>query len=414
MSVPELDDLSVGARIRALRERRGMSRAVLAGLVGKDPEWLKRIETGTRGEPRLTMVAKIAEALQLTDITLLIGDVAGGTISLPTLAGGRAGHDAVPGVRAAIEGHALTFPTMQEPPDVAGLHQRVSDAWHVWHTSDRPRAVVGSVLPRLIVECRSAVRVLDGHDRRRAAAALASAYALAELLLAWVADGPLLWLAADRCMAAAEQADDPDVLALGAWIVGNVWRASDRLDDALGLATDAASLLEPRLDDSERSRALYGAARLHAAITAAKMGHDGEAQGHLDDALRMADRMPDGYAEPITVFGRPNAAITAVTVEVELMRGGQAIDIADRVDPDSLPSVDRRARMWLETARGFDQRRDHTAALHVLRKATSISTEAMQCHPLARTLAARLATSGGALVRSEARELARDLGVVTV
>jgi transcriptional regulator with XRE-family HTH domain len=34
----------MGERIRALREARGMSRAVLAQLCGRGPDWLKKIE----------------------------------------------------------------------------------------------------------------------------------------------------------------------------------------------------------------------------------------------------------------------------------------------------------------------------------------------------------------------------------
>jgi len=69
-----------------------------------------------------------------------------------------------------------------------------------------------------------ALRTLEGQERRDAAAALSGAYALSEQVLAWVADAPLLWLAADRWMAATEIADDPVTLASASWVLGNVWR----------------------------------------------------------------------------------------------------------------------------------------------------------------------------------------------
>ncbi len=40
--------LPVGRRIKLLRERRGLSRAVVAGLCGRSESWLKKIEQGTR------------------------------------------------------------------------------------------------------------------------------------------------------------------------------------------------------------------------------------------------------------------------------------------------------------------------------------------------------------------------------
>ncbi|MFC6931448.1 multiprotein-bridging factor 1 family protein [Actinomadura yumaensis] len=41
----------VGARIRYFRERRGMSREVLGGLVGRSGRWVKAVERGRSGSP---------------------------------------------------------------------------------------------------------------------------------------------------------------------------------------------------------------------------------------------------------------------------------------------------------------------------------------------------------------------------
>ena len=80
------------------------------------------------------------------------------------------------------------------------------------------------------------------------------------------------------------------------------------------------------------------------------------------------------------------------------------------VDPDAIPSRDRQARLWLETARAYAQRHDYTGALHTLQRATAASTESMRCHPLSRGLAAELVTSGGRLIQQDARSLASQLG----
>ncbi len=59
------DDLAgkrTGERIQILRERKGLSRPVLAGLVGMSASWLKGIERGTRLPPRLPLLVKLAEA----------------------------------------------------------------------------------------------------------------------------------------------------------------------------------------------------------------------------------------------------------------------------------------------------------------------------------------------------------------
>jgi len=71
-----LDDLAgkrTGERIQILRERRGLSRPVLAGLVGMSASWLKGIERGTRLPPRLPLLVKLAEALAVGDVAVLAG-----------------------------------------------------------------------------------------------------------------------------------------------------------------------------------------------------------------------------------------------------------------------------------------------------------------------------------------------------
>ncbi|HEX3785398.1 MAG TPA: helix-turn-helix transcriptional regulator [Pseudonocardiaceae bacterium] len=404
--VDELAGLPIGRRIQIIRERRGKTRAVVAGLVGRSDEWLKAVERGRMHPPRLDMLVRLGEALGVTDLAELTGEQA-----LNLGIGRRAGHEAVPAMREAIEEMPLAV-SGAPAPSPADLERRVADAWHLWHTSSTPRASVGAVLPGLIREGRRAVRVLDGLPRRQAHAALSAAYALAEQVLAWVSDSALLWLVADRCMASAEQADEPDTLAGAAWVVGNVWRSTGREEDAYTLANDAADLLSPRLaDGTDDSRALWGAVRLHASITAARLGREGDALRQLDQADEMTHRLPTGYTHPWTLFGRANTDLTGVNVRVDLRQTGSALDHAGNLDLDEIPSVDRRARLWLETARAYSQRNDHTGALHTLQRATEVCAESMRSHPMARGLAGELVTSGGRMVEREARALAGTLGV---
>jgi DNA-binding XRE family transcriptional regulator len=69
-----LDDLAgkrTGERVQILRERRGLSRPVLARLVGMSASWPKGIERGTRLPPRLPLLVKLAEALAVGDVAAL-------------------------------------------------------------------------------------------------------------------------------------------------------------------------------------------------------------------------------------------------------------------------------------------------------------------------------------------------------
>lgn len=409
MSTDERAGHTIGERIQALRERRGKSRPVVAGRVGRSPEWLKSIEKGRLLPPRWEMLCRLADALEVQDLSELTGSPPDRVPLSP-----RTSHEVVPALREAME--ETTLLVAAEPrPDAEELHNRVAAAWQTWHTSSSPRAAAGAVLPQIIREARRATRVCEGAGRRRAHAALSAAYALSEQILAWVSESALLWLCADRCMAAAEQSDDPEALAGASWVVGNVWRVTGRESEAVRLVSDAAGLLEPHLTAAgaggDRTRALWGACQLHAAITSARLGREGEALRSLDHAREMTGRLPSGYAHPWTLFGRANTAVTAVSVHVDLRKTSSALDAAEQVDPDTVPSTDRRARLWLETARAYHQRKDKTAALGVLQRATQVSEESMRCHPLARGIASDLVTSGRGLVQSEARGLAARLGL---
>lgn len=404
---PNSDNLAgrtIGERIQIVRTRTGKSRAVVAGLVGRSEEWLRDVEKGRQGAPGLEMLLKLGQALGVRDLTELTGEH-----ELLVGLSRRAGHPVVPAIRQAIESVELT--SSASAVDANELRIRVDRAWRLWHTSPRPRAEAGAMLPELIRDGRRALRTLEGQERRTAAAALVGAYVLSEQVLAWVSDAPLLWLAADRAMAAAEIADDPVTLAAAAWVVGNVWRATGREEDAYLLAQDAAELLEPRLDGNTEAQALWGSCHLHSAITAARLGREGDALRSVDSAMAMARAMPNAIAHPWTLFGLPNTEVTAVSVMVDLRKSGGALDAATVVDPDAIPSVDRRARLWLELSRAYGQRKDWLGTLGALRTATAVSEESMRCHPLSRNLAAELVTHGGKIVEREARSLASRLGV---
>ncbi|OZM75087.1 transcriptional regulator [Amycolatopsis antarctica] len=405
----ELAGRPIGERIQAIRERTGKSRPVVAGLVGRSAEWLKAVERGRRQPPRIDMLIRLGEALGVVDLSELTG-----AESLNISLQRRAGHEIVAPIREAIESADLTV-SPDPRPNAEHLAVQAERAWQTWHASAIPRAAAGALLPRLIREGRRATRLLDGNDRRKAFAALASAYALSEQVLAWVADSALLWLAADRCMECAQQADDPETLAAAAWVLGNVWRSTGREEDAWRLVSDASAVLEPHLDNgSDDTRALWGSNQLHASITLARLGREGDAMHALDQADAMTARLPKGYAHPWTLFGSPNATMTGISVSVDLRKSGHAIDYANAGDLDAIPSLDRRARLWLELARGYNQRGDTISTLHTMQRATSISAESMRAHPIARSLAGELVTSGGRLVETEARALARQVGLVGV
>ncbi|MEU4273284.1 helix-turn-helix transcriptional regulator [Streptomyces sp. NPDC026092] len=70
---PYADSVRFGQQMQILRERRGMSREVLAGLVGMPVDWVKQVENGRIQAPGIDTVLRAAEALRVRDLAELTG-----------------------------------------------------------------------------------------------------------------------------------------------------------------------------------------------------------------------------------------------------------------------------------------------------------------------------------------------------
>ncbi|MEV0409862.1 helix-turn-helix domain-containing protein [Streptomyces sp. NPDC050448] len=250
-------NLTTGERIRLLRESRGMSRPVLAGLCGRGPDWLKKIESGERELRSHALLMRLAGALQLDDLQLLTGSDA--EVATP-VGGGRLTHSSMPAIWEAVMARPLLWDLPQTPPDPAALQARVDEAWRLWHDSDRNRTQVGARLPALIRDAETAVRALEGSRRRAACVALSETYRLTGQATAYIAPAEMAWVVADRALAAAQASDNPSAIAAAAWSLGNILRSTASADEAIGFVQDAASLLRPHLDGAPADwRGIYGA-----------------------------------------------------------------------------------------------------------------------------------------------------------
>ncbi|MFC5805569.1 helix-turn-helix domain-containing protein [Streptomyces formicae] len=406
MDIP--DDLTTGERIRLLRESRGMSREVLAGMCGRGPDWLKKVESGERELRQNSLILRLAAALQLSDATVITG-AAGAAQTVPS---GRLHHPGMPAIWDAVMNRRLAPPRRDAPVDVAALQGRVDQTWQLWHTSGHNRTEVGRLLPALIRDAEAAGRGLDGPQRRAALVTLSDVYRLTGQATAYVAPAELAWVVADRALAAAQDADQPAAIAAAAWNMGNILRETAYPEEALRVVTEAADLLRPHLDAApEDWRGVYGALQLHAAVTAARDGRSGDAWRFWDAGDQIAKSLPVAYVHPSTVFGRANVDFHAVSVATDLRAARKALDLADEVDPDSMPSTERRARLWVEVARGHLQRGDTTAALHVMQLAHQIGAETVEFTPSARSAVADLWREAPRALRPEAARLAERIGL---
>jgi transcriptional regulator with XRE-family HTH domain len=394
-----------GERLKHLRNRRGMTREVLGGLVGKSAEWVKAVENGRLRQPKLTMLLQLAEALRVKDLAELTGDA-----SVPHRFFAGPGHPALPAVRDAIN----AIPWADGRPDsLEHLQARLDAAWRARHASPDHRTVLGAILPSLIRDCQVAVRACTGDDGRRARAIMAGTYNLAQFFLAYQPAADLLWRVAERAIAAAQESDDARAIGGSVWLLAQAHRDSGEFEAAEEVGRRALELLKPRAaDGGEDVKAMYGALLFEAAYTAARAGERGTAWGYWDQADAVARRLPAGFYDPMTSFSRVIMSAHAVTVAVESREGAESVRQARRAEKLAIPSQPRRGRHLIEVARAYHLAADYSAALGTLDAAYRAAPETIRYNGYARGIIAEFASGGPAALRGDARDLAERVGVL--
>lgn len=402
-------DLSPGERIRLQREKKGLTRPVLAALVGRGPDWLKKIERGERELRSYTLLVRLATALGVDDLAVLTG---GDSAPVPAESRPMLGY--VGEVRDAVRGPLFGASPDAAPASVDELRGQVAAAWTLWHRSRFQRTELGGLLPTLLRDAQALPRSLEGAERRKAYAVLADVYHLAQQALAYACEPELYWTITDRGRLAAQDADDPLSLAGATWAYANGLREGGYGDEAIRVVEDAASALYHRLEGgSDDLRGMYGALRLHAAITYARDGKEGDAWHSWDEADRVASRLPGGYAHAWTVFGRGNVDFHALSVSVDLRTPGAALQRAADIDLEVVPSVERRSRILIELARAQEQRKDHAGAVHYMNRAVEASPETVRYTPSARSLTAELTRKATGPLKADAVALASAVGILS-
>ncbi|MFD9072761.1 helix-turn-helix domain-containing protein [Streptomyces lasiicapitis] len=410
----EVPQLTFGQRVQRARTRTGRTRAYVADVMGHSEEWVKAVERGTIAMPRLPKLLRLAQVLGVEDIAELTGDDRIAAASFT-----KAEHRQLPVVKQALNKPQLaTAARPAEPVDV--LAARLRQAWKLWHATEQPaaqrdfgegnRTRIGRLLPALLADTRHAARTLEGADRRKALMAQAEAYHLAQLFLSFQPAPDLIMLTGDRAMTAAQDADSPRAIAAAAWYVNHVHRdAGEAAEARVELAEQAVALL-PDTDDPE-CIARRGLLYLAVALSYAKTGQAGDAWRYWDKADAAARRLGDDYAHPWLIFGRGIVGGYAITMHNDLVQPGKALEVADALNLREIPSATRRSYHLIETARAHGLLNEGAAVVSYLQRAHRESPETIQFNLYTRSALPGLVTSGPRMVREDAEDLARELGV---
>jgi transcriptional regulator with XRE-family HTH domain len=397
------DAKALGRRVAFHRSKRGLSQKELGAQINRSESWVSQVERGARHIDRMSVLETLADALAVpvADLTVESNVVAAATEkprAATSLSLALSSSDALQAVLSDVA-----------PVDVDRLGSQAAQAWEFAHGSryEDLSHLLGTLLPEL----EYAVRKTTGVDRRRVCVAKAKAYHAAAGVLSKMGETAAAWVAVDRAITAAEDADDPLLMAEGAFRLAIVFQNARRFDLAKQTAESAANALGRLIDAGEpEAVALRGALFLQLAVASARTNDGEQAYAYLGRAREAAAQLGVDRNDYNTEFGPTNVMLYEVNVAIELGDAGHALRIAAKADTARL-SPERRARLLIDVARAHAQRRQPHLMVSTLRQAEEIAPEQIHTHPVVRELVedALRSDQGDA---PDLQELAKDLALI--
>jgi transcriptional regulator with XRE-family HTH domain len=394
----DIDEWAIGERIANHRARRGLTQEELAGLVGISLSMMKKIESGDRLVTKFSQLVSFAQALRVKDLRELTG------VPLPLMPDGCRGHPSADVVRTAMIDRGRVA---GEAPDLDRLAQGIEWAWQAWQEPSAFRyAVVGQQLPALIRQCEAAVQLHGDAARRRALREASKLYQLVRTWTKRVGEHELSFLAADRAVSYALDADDPDLNAAAAWNLAMILSTQGKTGSSRAVLYRAIDELRPYLDeDAGPARlAVFGGLHLLGATEAAREDMGDEAHRLLDVAERLAARVGETNHFRM-VFGPTNVALHRMTTALELGQTTRALETAERVAIDRSPAVERRLTYHLDAARSYAKKRNDVAAVFMIERIHRESPEELRYNVLVRETLRQLMSRAKPAVLPDLRPL---------
>lgn len=392
----------IGMRIRRFREMAGMTQAELAEAVHLARETISRIENGSHPVSKRSVLYAFAKALRVN-----ITDLTGQPIE-PRHQDELLIHSTARAVREALCG-----------PDGWAMPRDVNQLQHLADRAAKARmagdwAKLADCLPPLIAESEHYMETRP----TTSIVNMASTTLVEGLMTASLALKPMGFV--DLALLLAKRAE---YVAL-AYAEGSSYEAAAKF--ALAQATMAAGSRERSLRIAERAIDSMrfgrttthdpdftwpGMLHLHVAMCSASLGEPGRAEEHLRQAAELAERstLEDAWHMEFTPA---NVALWRVGVALENGTPELAPELGMRIVPSSLRTSQRKARLYLDVARGLFAMEDWGgAAINLLRAEQVASTEVV-LRPQAREMVAHMLRQGA----EDARllELGSRMGVLAV
>lgn len=366
----DYDDASVGTRLRQIRQARGKSLRVVAGLAGISYSHLSRLESGERSLDRRSVIAALADVLQVSPMDIL------GT-PIPTNGDGTT-DTSIDGIRHAVQAVTMGVPDGQlQPVDqlLARMRTALSAAQHCRY------AELGLALPGLIRDLHTTLDAGRGDTELLRMTTVFHQQATGGYLHTVSAPGDLCWQAVCLGRDAAQHLDEPVPLGITAWGAANSLLTFSSLD----LATKALDTAPASTGDEQ----LDGMLSLTRSLVAAATGRTADVDGPLEHAADLAGRTGEGNNHFMS-FGPTNVTLWRMSVALESGDHERAAALADTVVESRIPAPKRRAHFHINTARALAGVRHRDKAVMALRRAEQISPQSVTRGPIARSLLAEL------------------------
>ncbi|MCP2339137.1 helix-turn-helix domain-containing protein [Actinomadura rupiterrae] len=364
------DEITIGARLRALRRWRGLTLDELGGLAGLDKSFLSRAERGQRSLDRRSHIAALATALQVSEHEL----VGGPHLTSDPLQSEP--HRYIPPLRVALETNGYhSEPVVERArplPDLAALMAGKVE-------TERRRynyLEVGKYLPDLIDELHwHAHSPADEAAHRLALATLVEAYMCAAGMARSLQHPDLGHIAAMRADETAVLLDDP--IARGKAGFALLRPNASNWPRIQSLTERAVDRLDPHIRD-DRDVPVLGMLTLSAALASAASRDHAAADHWLEVAADLATRVPDDLDGNWQAFSATNVAIWYVTVGVEAGKAGSEVTgLAAKVDEAKLDAhLGRKTCFLADVGRGVardPKRRDE--AIGWLRRSEQVAPQ---------------------------------------
>ncbi|GHD64965.1 hypothetical protein GCM10010336_24160 [Streptomyces goshikiensis] len=413
----------IGELIRQARVLQGRSQADVAADLGYHQSKISRLEGG-RGTDDIRVLRNVARILRIPLAHLGLAEtaleaepddpetedmlrrrtlLAASVTMLATPTPVAVAHPDL--VQALLPG---VLPTSTiESSSAEQFRQRAMNVRRLLTTCDY--AELERTLPSLITDLRQAAR--SSAQPEEVSRFLAIAYQTSASLLLKRGDPGTAWLAVGRAMAEAERFGDPLVLAASVRLQAHVLVRERHARQAVTLIQHTASQLTGSYDRrSPHHLAVLGLLLLRGVTAASRAGDRAATSEFVTEAKEVAHYValaqPDAWAN----FSSINVTLHQISAAVSFGDAGTALDAARPLMRRHIPVPERRAALWIETARAYAQQDRLADGYQALRIAETCAAQDVR-RPAVRELVADMASRDRRRTLPELHHFSRRLGV---